>query len=395
MRQITRRSFVGTGAAASLASAVGWNSASASTAVLSDGQRERGERAERTVRFTGDGQGLAPAAYIRVLADIAEREGITPDYYSRGGVVTELEERMAAILGKERAVFLATGTLANHLAVREQARGRSRVIVQEDSHLYADSGDCAEVLSHLNLVTLARGAGTFTVDDVQGVLNRTAAGRVETGVGVISIESPIRRRLGELFDYDEMRRICEFARQEGIATHLDGARLFMASAYTGIAPSEFAALFDTVYVSMWKYFNASAGAILAGPAALLDDLFNPRRMFGGALPGAWPLAAVALHYIDGFDERFAAGVRASEELFPLLNAIGPLRVERIPNGSNVFKLHVAGTDLDAVREQLAGQEILLPAPAGWFDGFTLAVNETLARRPAAETAAAFAGAVQA
>jgi len=392
MRQITRRSFVGTGAAASLASAVGWNSASASTAVRSDRQ---GDRTERTVRFTGDGLGMAPAGYSRVLADIVEREGIAPDYYSRGGVVTELEERMATILGKERAVFLATGTLANHLAVREQARGRTRVIVQEDSHLYADSGDCAEVLSHLNLVTLARGTGTFTVEDVQDVLDRTAAGRVETGVGVVSIESPIRRRLGELFDYDEMRRICEFARGQGIATHLDGARLFMASAYTGIAPSEFAALFDTVYVSMWKYFNASAGAILAGPAALLDDLFHPRRMFGGALPGAWPLAAVALHFIDGFEERFAAGVRASEKLFPLLDAIGPLRVERIPNGSNVFKLHVEGTDLDAVRERLAGQDVLVSTPSPWFRGFILTVNETLAGRPVEETAQAFAGAVEA
>jgi threonine aldolase len=392
MRQITRRSFVGTGAAASLASAVGMKTASASTVARSDRQRER---TERTVRLTGDGQGLMPAEYSRVLADIVEREGIAPDYYSRGGVVTELEERMAAILGKERAVFLATGTLANHLAVRQQARGRTRVIVQEDSHLYADSGDCAEVLSNLNLVTLARGTGTFTVEDVQDVLNRTAAGRVETGVGVISIESPIRRRLGELFDYPEMRRVCEFARAENIGTHLDGARLFMASAYTGVAPAEFAALFDTVYVSMWKYFNAPSGAILAGPAELLDDLYHPRRMFGGALPGAWPFAAVALHFIEGFEERFAAGVRMSDELLPMLDAIGPIRVERIPNGSNVFNLRVDLDDLDAVRDRLAGQDVVVPRPASDFRGFRLNVNETLARRPAAATARAFETAVQA
>jgi threonine aldolase len=116
-------------------------------------------------------------------------------------------------------------------------------------------------------------------------------------------------------------------------------------------------------------------------------------MFGGALPGAWPLAAVALHYIDGFEDRFAAGVRASEELLPALDAIGPLRVERIPQGSNVFKLHVAVEDLDGVRERLAGQDLLVPAPATGFQGFSLKVNETLARRPAGETAGAFAAAV--
>ena len=365
MKPISRRSFVGTGAAASLASAAGISGMPAS---LPGQVQQPDERQQHTVTLSGDGQSLTPLEYSQVLA---------------------------AILGKERAVFLATGTLANHLAVRIQALGRSRVVVQEDSHLYADSGDCAEVLSNLNLVTLARDGGTFTLEDVQAVLDRTSRGRVQTGVGVISIESPIRRRLGELFDFDEMRRICHFAREHGIATHLDGARLFMASAYTGIAPSDFAALFDTVYVSMWKYFNAPAGAILAGPHELLDDLYHPRRMFGGALPGAWPLAAVALDFIDGFEDRFAAGVRTSEELLPALDAIGPLRVERIPQGSNVFKLYIEVEELDGVRERLAGQDVLVPAPATGFSGFILKVNETLARRPAAETAEAFAMTVRA
>ncbi len=393
MKQITRRAFVGTGAAASLASASGIRAMPASPPGQSAAQKS--ELPQTTVKFTGDGQSLGPLEYSQVLASIIDMKGVAPDYYSRGGVVRELEDRMATVLGKERAVFLATGTLANHLAVRIQVRGRTRVIVQEDSHLYCDSGDCAQVLSNLNLVPLARGAGTFTLEDVQSVIVRAAGGRVRTGVGVISIESPIRRRFGELFDYDQMRRICDFAREQDIATHLDGARLFMASAYTGIAPAEFAALFDTVYVSMWKYFNAPSGAILAGPADLLDDLYHPRRMFGGALPGAWPLAAVALHSIDGFEDRFAAGVNASEALLPALDAIGPLRVERIPNGSNVFKLHVDVEDLDGVRERLARQDVIVPGPATDFHGFRLNVNETLARRPAAETARAFETALEA
>jgi len=393
MKQISRRAFVGTGAAASLASAAGIGAMPAS--LTGRPAERRSEHSPTTVKFTGDGQSLSPLEYSQALASIIDGTGVAPDYYSRGGVVRELEDRIAAILGKERAVFLATGTLANHLAVRIQARDRSRVIVQEDSHLYCDSGDCAEVLSNLNLVTLARGAGTFTLEDVQSVIERAAGGRVRTGIGVISIESPIRRRSGELFDDSEMRRISEFARGEGIATHLDGARLFMASAYSGIAPAEYASLFDTVYVSMWKYFNAPSGAILAGPADLLDDLYHPRRMFGGALPGAWPLAAVALHFIDGFEQRFAAGVRTSEELLPMLDAIGPLRVERIPNGSNVFELHVEADDLDGVRERLAGQDVMVPGPATDFRGFRLKVNETLTRRPAAETAHAFATALDA
>jgi len=347
---------------------------------------------QQRVKFTGDGPQFTPPEAVDVLGRIVNDRGIDADYYSRGGVVTELEERMAMILGKARAVFLPTGTLANHLAVRVQAGTDRRVAVQYESHLYNDSGDCAEVLSNLNLVPMAHGGGTFTVQDVEELFDRTASGRVTTGLGVIAIESPIRRRFGELFDYDEMQRVCEFARERGIRTHLDGARLFMASGYTGISPRTYASLFDTVYVSMWKYFNAPSGAILAGPSALLDDLYHPRRMFGSALPQAWPLAAMALHGIDGFEERFTAGVRISEDLIVALNGTNGLRVERIPNGSNIFKLHVTGSDPSAYSARLAREGILLPAPLP-SGGFALKVNETLTRRPVAAIAGAFADAL--
>src|ERR1700693_4419791 len=110
---------------------------------------ERTARAEggRIVQFRSDGLGLSPGAYARLLAETAEARGIASDDYSRGGVVAELEARMAALLGKEAAIFLPTGTLANHLAIRLLARGGRRVLVQAESHLSNDEGDCAQHLS--------------------------------------------------------------------------------------------------------------------------------------------------------------------------------------------------------------------------------------------------------
>ena len=353
-----------------------------------DPNQEVGEL-QRIVKLSGDGQSMTPREFSLFLSQILSKGDIEADYYSNGGVVEELENRMAHLLGKERAVFLPTGTLANHLAVRIQAGGRSRVIVQKESHIYNDSGDCAQILSNLNLLPLAPSGGTFTLDDVQASIGRADGGRVQTGVGVISIESPIRRLLGKLFDYDEMKSICAFARSEGIATHMDGARLFMASGYTGISPAEYASHFDTVYVSMWKYFNAPSGAILAGPRTLLDDLFHPRRMFGGGLPYAWPLAAAALHSIDGFEERFSAGVAAGEELKPALNGISGLHVEEVMDGSNVFKLHMDQGEPATLRSGLREKGVLLPAPNPNFNGFALGVNETLIRKPVEEMVRAF------
>jgi threonine aldolase len=144
---------------------------------------------------------------------------------------------------------------------------------------------------------------------------------------------------------------------------------------------------------MWKYFNAPTGAILAGPRALLDDLYHERRMFGGALPQAWPLAAVALHYVDGFEERFAAGVEAGERLMTELQGMRGVRVERIPNGSNVFRLHL-DADPAVVRTRLAARDVRVPGPAAGFRGFALKVNETLSWMPVRDTVGAFAEAIR-
>jgi hypothetical protein len=100
------------------------------------------------------------------------------------------------MLGKERAIFLPTGTLANHMAVRALAGGPSRVIVQTESHLYQDEGDCAQTLSALTLMPLGTGRATFTADEVEQVLDQTKAARVVPRVSVISIETPVRRKQG-------------------------------------------------------------------------------------------------------------------------------------------------------------------------------------------------------
>jgi threonine aldolase len=336
------------------------------------------------VHLDTDGVGLT----AREFADLLQRLSgeVTPDEYTLGGEVEQLESLFARLLDKEQAVFLPSGTLANHLALRLLAKGRSRVIVQEISHLQNDSGDCVERLSGLNLVPLAPGQATFTREDVERVLARTASGRVPTGVGAISIESPVRRLHGETFDLAAMREISTLARERGIGLHLDGARLPAASAYSGVAPREYAALFDTVYVSLWKCFSSGSGAILAGPRSLLSDLFHTRRMFGGALHAAWPFAAVARHFADGLIERLRGGVRASEALLAELSGREAFRFERVPNGTSRLRLSVRGVDPAAYRTRLLARGVFLPEPEE--GAFWLTVNETWTRMSPRDLAAA-------
>jgi len=328
--------------------------------------------ANRRVRAMGDGLHHTPEEYASLLQRLSA--SIEADDYSLGGVVGRLEEKIAAALGKETAVWMPTGTLANHVAVRLLAGDKRRVLVQQECHLYNDCGDCCQTLSGLHLVPLAPGKATFTLEDVQHEVERAASGRVAVPIGAIQMETPVRRKMGEAFNPGEMNRIARWARERQIGLHLDGARLFLAAAYSGVPLREYAGMFDTVYVSMYKYFNAASGAVLAGPRKLLGGLFHTRRMFGGGLSHVWPFAAVALHYFDGFPDRFRQAVAASEKVIAELQQDSRMEITRIPNGTNIFSLRVKGVQADGFRQRAQAAGITLAAPDR--DRFLLSVNET-------------------
>lgn len=340
-----------------------------------------------TVHAMGDGIHHTPAEYAALLQKLAP--GVEADSYSLGGVVAKLEQSVATALGKEMAVWFSTGTLANHVAVRLLAGEKRRVFVQHESHLFNDCGDCCQTLSGLHMVPLAPGKATFTVEDLERESARGASGRVAVPVGALQIETPVRRRTGEMFDFAEMQRISRWARERGVGLHLDGARLYLASAYSGIPVRDYAALFDTVYVSMYKYFNAASGAILAGPRRLLENLFHTRRMFGNGLSQVWPFAAVAQHYFDGFPERYARAVTNGEKVIQALAQDPRFEVARIPGGTNIFHLRVkGGADAAKALQQKARQagRLMLPAP-NENGRFTLQVNETWNRATPGEIVA--------
>ena len=388
MHDINRRRFLRVGTMG-----VGFGLAGPGSILAQAPAASAGSAAAR-VRMVGDGVGLTPAEAARHWTRLAEEQRIVRDSYSNGGTVEALEAEFAVRLGKERAVFMPTGTLANHLAVRTLARGAGRAIVQAESHLFNDSGDCVQTLSGINLIPLAPGRTSFTLDEVREVIGRTASGRVATPVSVISLESPVRRRFGETFDRTDMDRIVSFARQEGIRLHLDGARIFLQSAYEGRDVADYARPFDTVYVSLYKYFNAASGAILAGPRALLDDMYHARRMFGAGLPGAWPFASIAHHYVPGFVERFRQAIAVSESWIERIARHDAFTIDRIPSGTNLFRLRVAHPDLQIFQTRLGAGGVDLAAPRRDGSGFLLSVNETWNRTTGEALADTFVGALE-
>jgi threonine aldolase len=152
----------------------------------------------------------------------------------------------------------------------------------------------------------------------------------------------VRRLLGERFDFAQLEQVAAFARERNIGMHLDGARIFIESAYTGVPVRDYAACFDTVYVCLYKCFGAGSGAVLCGSRPLIEEAAAVRNLFGARLFKSWPYAAVALNLARGFEARFAEAKTKAERFFGRVNDSALFRVEPLRNGTNVFRLYIAG-----------------------------------------------------
>ena len=336
----------------------------------------------KTIIFRGDGEPKTPSMMLQQLAEFDQKYTLKADSYSLGGTVEHLEKKCAEMLGKEMAVFMPTGTLANHLAIRKLCSIKPRAIVQEQSHLYNDSGDCVTRLSNINLIPLAKERPYFTLETLKTAVEQAESGRVINPVGAVMVESPVRRQSGKIMPFDEMKAVTDYCRDKQIGSHLDGARLYMMSGATGIPPADYAALFDTVYVSLYKYFGAPFGAILAGTAEFADGLYHDRRMFGGGLASANFAAALALQGIDGFEERFNRAMTRARVLFDKVDALESITVERFEHGSNIFPLKFA-SDVDGARfvKTLEEHSVSVSRPDSDPAGhIMLTVNPTLLRQ---------------
>ena len=338
---------------------------------------------------------MTPIEYSALLYDLSSSDGISTDNYSLGGDVRTLEETFAELTGKEDGIFMPSGTLANHLAVRKLSGKNKRVIVQGESHIYNDSGDCVQNLSGINLIPLNHGKVGFTLEDVKRVLKWSENGRVKTGMGCIVVESPVRRMMNRMFDLDEIRKISGFAKENGIKMHLDGARLFNASVHSSVSPAEICALFDTVYISLYKNFNAASGAILLGDKKFIAGLYHERRMFGGGMPQMWPFATIALHYSRGFLSDYISALKVFKNFSQILENSGKFNVKIFKDGTNVFFLKpvIPVSFFADFSKKLFKMNIHIPPADNIKKGFFLKINTTLNRIKPLELAEKFVRAV--
>jgi threonine aldolase len=342
---------------------------------------------DRTVALIGDAVPITALGRTRQLAQLLEKTPNVTDIYLANGAVHELEATIAAMLGKEDAAFLPTGTLANNLAIRLLSGENHHVLVQEQSHLYLDESDSAEMLSGLNLVPLGPGKAAPTYDEVLTAIDTAEKGRFAVKVGAISLESPVRRQDGASIPFAELERISTLAKERNIGMHWDGARSFLLSGTPGFDLRRTAALFDTVYVSLYKYLGAPYGAVLCGKKELVARARDLRHIYGGMIYQGWQAAVPALDALPGFTDRFLQSRAHFDVLLTGLQSAGGFTITPVPNGSNITHVQVSPERLHGLEARLAAADIRAHiAPGG---AMALSINESILRRSPQELLHAF------
>ncbi|MEM9536555.1 MAG: GntG family PLP-dependent aldolase [Cyanobacteria bacterium P01_E01_bin.45] len=250
--------------------------------------------------------------------------------------VTQLEEYVADLLGKEAAVFMPSGTMTNQVAVRLHTQPGDEIALESEAHIYYYEGGGPAALSGVSCRHIAGQRGLFSRSDLEQVLRSHNPHYPPTRL--VCVENTHNRGGGSIFPLETMRDIAGVCRERSLKFHMDGARLWNACEATGISPAEYSQPFDTVSVCFSKGLGAPVGSALAGSQ---DDMAKARRfrkLFGGGMRQSGLLAAGALYALQHHRERLQDDREHAQLLARELAAIDSIEVDVSAVQTNIVNL---------------------------------------------------------
>ena len=264
---------------------------------------------------------------------MAEAE-VGDDVLGDDPTVIRLQERIAGIMGKEAAVFVPSGTMANQLSIRCQTEPGDEVIAHKDSHIIHYETGAPAALSGVMIRPLEGDRGLFDAGDIEPNMRPYASHFPRSRLLVI--ENTHNRGGGAVWALDQVQRVTGRARELGLKCHLDGARVWNACAATGHEPADYARHFETVSCCFSKGLGAPAGSAVCGDRETIFRAHRFRKMFGGAMRQAGILAAAALHALETHRERLTEDHANAKRLAEGIAAIPGLSIAMPVETNMVF-----------------------------------------------------------
>ena len=283
------------------------------------------------------------------------------DQYGEDPSVNRLQERIAELLGKEAALFVPSGTMANQIGLKILTRPGDEVILGDEAHIVWHESGAGAANSGVQFSVVGRG-GLFTAADLRAAY-KPPGHIVFPPTTLVAVENTHNRGGGVVFPQEDAVAICAAARELGMKSYLDGARLFNTAAATGRSLAELAAPFDVVSVALSKGLGCPVGSVIAGRREDISRAVRARRMFGGAMRQSGILAAAGLWALDHNLERLTedhSNARLLAERIAGLRGVS-LDLKTVQSNIVIFHMEEGAPDAATVVARAQEMDVLVSA----------------------------------
>ncbi|MCP4869757.1 MAG: low-specificity L-threonine aldolase [Proteobacteria bacterium] len=269
------------------------------------------------------------------------------DVFGDDPSVNALQERSAALLGKEAALFVPSGTMANQIAIRTHTEPGDEIIVETGAHIYQYEGGGYAALAGVSIRCVDGTRGLLDADQVRGGI------RPEGGLShfpvtkLIALENTANRGGGTIYSPARVSAIAGVAREHELRLHLDGARVFNAAVGLGLPVADVVAEYDSISFCLSKGLGAPVGSLLVGSRPFIDRAHRFRKMLGGGMRQAGILAAGGLHALEHHVDRMADDHARARRLGAALAEFPGVTVDLQTVETNMVYADLGGTGLDA------------------------------------------------
>ncbi len=289
---------------------------------------------------------------------MAEAE-VGDDVFGDDPTVNKLQEKVAAMLGKEAALFTPSGSMANTIAILAHTQPGDEVIVERESHTFNYEVAGAAVMGGVQLNTILGERGILEPGQIAREIREPNVHIPQTKL--ICLENTHNRGSGSIYPLEKIQAIHQLAQKNNLKMHLDGARLFNACVASGINPEDYAQYFDTIMFCFSKGLGAPVGSILAGSKAFIDRAHRVRKMLGGGMRQVGILAAAALYALENNVERLADDHKNAQMLATGLAKIKGFQInpEHVETNILVFDVSESGFSVTDVLNKLKAKGVLM------------------------------------